>query len=301
MNAKKILIYIILFIFISPLLFTYDFFKKNKVIGFGYVSNIIVHEGKAYYYDGLDGYAEIKKADMKVDEYGFFHILISNMDAIIIPGDSRCEIFRCSYYDSKEFREIYEKYYPYTLEDIEWPGRMNINEIKASSYLSEETDQGSLEYKPENLKIRYLIEHMRDFFNEFCLPWVEGVEGDGTGETLEVTFIEPTNVFVILNGFVDILKRNLYKDNNRLKTINIKSLDNSFDFNYTFEDVVMFSDIDLPEYTKGIRIEILEVYPGDKYNDTCISGIIGKRMKTTYDNALIKQKLDEMFSQGRKL
>ena len=83
----------------------------------------------------------------------------------------------------------------------------------------------------------------------------------------------PSNEVTVINGYFDIRKMNLYKDNNRIKRVKIESYSPAFTTEYEFEDVVKFHDIPLPEKTEHIKMTILEVYKGRKYDDTCISFI----------------------------
>lgn len=98
----------------------------------------------------------------------------------------------------------------------------------------------------------------------------------GIGEYLDIEFTEPKDNIVVLNGYVDLEKRYLYKANNRVKTAVIKSLDenNPFEIEYEFEDYVHFSEINFPCEVNKVRFTIKEVYKGEKWNDTCITAII---------------------------
>ena len=45
-------------------------------------------------------------------------------------------------------------------------------------------------------------------------------------------------------------------------------------FERLYFKIAMFQGIAFEKYLKNIRIEILEVYKGTQYDDTCISGIM---------------------------
>ena len=79
-----------------------------------------------------------------------------------------------------------------------------------------------------------------------------------------------------MNGYVDFFRTDLYKKNNRVKKIQIESMDSEekYNFDYILEDTPNFQEIQLPRYTKKIKITILDVYKGTDYDDTCISGIM---------------------------
>gem|GEM_PF-1279666 len=130
--------------------------------------------------------------------------------------------------------------------------------------------------------------------NGDALPWVEGVEGPGIGEQLIITFTEPSNDIVVLNGFVDRNRKHLFKDNNRVKTAIIRSDDSGepFEFEYFFEDIVQFDEIRFPRPAEKIIFEIKDVYPGEKWDDTCISAVL-TREPDPYINTDVKNDVDE--------
>ena len=105
--------------------------------------------------------------------------------------------------------------------------------------------------------------------------WVEGAAGQGIGETLVLTFDGTYQVsgLRICAGY----QKNdyVYYNNSRPETISVEFSDGSVE-NYSLADVydqeqvVTFST---PKETSYIRIIINSVYPGTKYEDTCISEI----------------------------
>ena len=66
---------------------------------------------------------------------------------------------------------------------------------------------------------RYYIEGKSDPFtcNTLATPWVEGVPGNGEGETLEVSFTYSNDFIIILNGYIDPAKTHLFKQNGKDK------------------------------------------------------------------------------------
>lgn len=133
-------------------------------------------------------------------------------------------------------------------------------------------------YKASNLKNRVYTLGGEDWMN-YCLdyvtpPWVEGKKSYGIGEYLDIEFYKNVNEIQILNGYVDFDRQYLFKENSRVKVILIESLDGKFSQLYELKDLVEFSDIMFPYPTSKIRITIKEVYPGDKYDDTCLTTII---------------------------
>lgn len=125
-------------------------------------------------------------------------------------------------------------------------------------------------------------------FNSTLIPWAEAENGSGIGVSIDVEFVpnefskpdeqskKKCKSFVIMNGYVDFFRTDLYKKNNRVKKIQIESMDSEekYNFDYILEDTPNFQEIQLPRYTKKIKITILDVYKGTDYDDTCISGIM---------------------------
>jgi len=158
--------------------------------------------------------------------------------------------------------------------------QFSIKKIEASSWYNEPTKSGIVSYRPDYLN---MIFHEEAFLTNFLLrnPWVPGKENNpaGIGESLTIEFAEPKDNIVVLNGYVDLEKRYLYKANNRVKTAVVTSLDegNPFEFEYRFEDFVYFAEIDFPAKVSKVRFTIKDVYNGEKWNDTCITAVITRR------------------------
>ena len=76
----------------------------------------------------------------------------------------------------------------------------------------------------------------------------------------------------ILNGYVDPLKPHLFKENNRIKKALLQT-DTGIKKEFEFRDEVEFTQIILPEDVKHVKLTILEVYKGTKYQDTCITSV----------------------------
>lgn len=153
----------------------------------------------------------------------------------------------------------------------------DISHISHSSLYEEKNKNGTVQYTSDYLNV--LIDNYLD--NSYFVlhtPWVPGKEKSlsGIGEYLEIEFNKPKDNLVILNGYVDLEKRNLYKANNRVKKAVITSLDkeNPFEIEYDFEDYVHFSEINFPKAVNKVRFTIKEIYKGEKWDDTCISAVI---------------------------
>ena len=150
----------------------------------------------------------------------------------------------------------------------------NIQEIKnvvTSSFLSE----NKTKYTGDNFK----------YIHNDLLPWVEGVQGDGIGEWIEITFkvwaAKKGNLcFLVSNGYVDFNRTDLYYANNRVKKLQVVCNDYRVDFETELTDSPQFQLIKVPVIdiasgtTLTVRFIIKEVFKGDKYEDTCVNLIV---------------------------
>lgn len=142
--------------------------------------------------------------------------------------------------------------------------------VRASSHLKGDT------YSPSNA---------HDF--NFKTAWIEGAAGPGIGEYLEYRFKLPSseaerhnfgiNEVVIINGYRK--SDHLWEANGRVKTLRMY-VNGVASTLFKLKDVkrpqtAPFRFIPLkPGREVVLRFEILEVYPGKKYQDTAISELL---------------------------
>lgn len=109
-------------------------------------------------------------------------------------------------------------------------------------------------------------------------PWVEGIDGQGIGQKIYIEKVSNTTAeissLILSNGFISYEKPYLYNYNSRLKKIKISNKKGSFEIIHEIEDTPNLQIISLPEKTADVVIEILEVYPGERWEDTCVNFII---------------------------
>jgi hypothetical protein len=112
--------------------------------------------------------------------------------------------------------------------------------------------------------------------------WAEGVEGDGIGEYLVFSYTDGAQRdLFISSGFVSYSKPYLFTYNSRPKKIKITTNKENFKI-IQLQDTPDFQYVDIRELfidkermsIKGInelKMELIEVYHGTKYTDTCIN------------------------------
>lgn len=145
---------------------------------------------------------------------------------------------------------------------------------RASSTLK---SNGSINYEADNVCIQ-----------NNSGAWVEGSNGSGIGEYIEIKRkldvsdkeygIDYTEI-VIVNGYLKNEK--VWKNNNRVKTLAFYYND-EYMFDIDLEDIYSPQTISLEGYDihadsgeeVSFKFEIKDIYKGDKYDDTAITGII---------------------------
>lgn len=179
-------------------------------------------------------------------------------------------------YDNSDYRQ--KKY----LDDLKLLNDKYIDKIISSSTLA------------KTKKYTYEASNMIDGNYNTC--WAEGLKDSGKGETIDIYLKKKCNLTGVglINGYLSNEKT--YAENNRIKKVKIEILDSKgiiIESYIKHLPDVPFKEINLKNpydnidiiYNQGdsgrelesyyrIRLTILEVYQGSKYDDTCISEII---------------------------
>lgn len=133
-------------------------------------------------------------------------------------------------------------------------------QLCVSSVLS---PQGKNRYGPEHLSPR----------TEGSGAWCEGVKGNGIGQTISFRFKGGPQIVSIIdleNGYHKSDKH--YRTNGRIRSVAISS--NKGKLGVFEVGDTKYSNIEFPQGKyQWIKLEILSVYPGTKYQDVCITGI----------------------------
>jgi hypothetical protein len=200
-----------------------------------------------YYIDDSDGvlFITIDWIGKPIERY----LLLVNDDFICLYNDDSEPVFRGVHYHYEDLTEWH------------FSGIMSIVNITASSLLIENGIAYTLD------KIRYRINS----------AWAEGVEGPGIHESLFIQMPDLVGAIYLSIGYVSYSKPNLYRENSRPKRIRILQTGNKTNYEeFELKDTPNFQRIDIgAKFGRDIQIEILEVYPGTKYEDTCINNIVG--------------------------
>jgi hypothetical protein len=237
------------------------------------------HDGKLIFVDDLhEEYRILPDSYYFIDSDGYSHFRLDeksayrgSKDIIIFPGvfDEYAFIE-----DGLIFANEHEMY-DYVFSDDRF--LRDIAKISSSPFLKETIGGKDITYEPENLFRRFLPlqprESDREYWNALCVPWVEGDAGAGIGANITINFKEPMGMISLLNGYVDIAKKYLYRQNNRVKVLKVVDMDNNKEYQMEFEDMVYYNSLSFDSKTRNIKLVIMSVYPGTKYDDTCITQI----------------------------
>lgn len=274
---KKVLL-IVLLVFITGNLSIFANPEKIHQISLGEEDESVLFFNDSELYFMLPYQKKMTKLDRKLlsyDKDGFLKLTLNGRQALIIDGEMMKQVFCDFRSDGKNNYDLYAE------NDDSKGGNSpfqsyNVKSISASSSLKENQYGHDIVYAPINL-FRAFETGCRChpyWWNNAHIPWVEGVKGTGINENISIEFNEPVYGFAILNGYADVNNMKLYKENSRVKKLKVEDLTNSLDFIMEFEDKVYFNYMELSKPSKSIKMTILEVYEGTKYQDTCISAMV---------------------------
>ena len=221
---------------------------------------------------------KMMKLDRKLlayDKDGFLKLTFNERQALIIDGQGMKQLFRNFRTDGKNKYDRYANSEESTGEYSPFHS-YNVKSISASSSFKEKQYGQDIVYAPINLFRAFEVGCRCHpyWWNNAHIPWVEGAKGNGISETISIEFNNPVYGFSILNGYADVQNMKLFKENSRVKKLKVEDLTNKLEYTMSFEDKVYFNYIELSKPSNSIKLTILEVYEGTKYQDTCISALI---------------------------
>lgn len=138
--------------------------------------------------------------------------------------------------------------------------KMNLLPLKFAA--SSELAEGEKVYSAKNLTLTGLE-----------TPWVEAGKGNGVGEIISIASDSDLTALYISIGYVSAEKPYLYTANCRPKKILLSG--NGFAFSVDLLDTPNPQKIKLPVNVRSLKLEILDVYSGTKWDDLCINFILG--------------------------
>jgi hypothetical protein len=212
----------------------------------------------------------------------------SEGEIAFIKQMEKCEALWKKAYDQKDFEKLSdEDKKAYTDCPDDKDDYWDILGIGCSWYCGGGLDTASASSELKPFKgLKYLAENSHDL--SYKTAWIEGVPGYGIGEYLLYSF-PPENPritkIIIVNGYVKSEKA--WKENSRVKKLKMYINDKPFAIldlaDTRQEQAFSFNPIgngDRKNWEKlkskpwwTMKFEILDVYQGDKYDDTAITEI----------------------------
>ena len=221
---------------------TWDFFK-SELREYVYTQDHFTKNIYDYSYDTTGPYDELvlTKAGKK---NMFLALFPENEDFFLVYGNDSNKALHHGFFSKNSILYISDCKY------------------KATSFLTED----NAVYKAENLGITDLYK-----------PWIEGKTDSGIGEKIEI-FSPQKNItaLVISNGFVS-RKKATYYNNNRIKVLKVINKQNPSEIQeLNLPDTARPVEYELKFNSKKIELEIVSIYKGEKYDDTCLNFILSK-------------------------
>lgn len=255
---------ILIFFFMSSFIFAVDLKNQHYDIDREDGNFIEINDTQLFY-------NENKTDDFKIyyDEFGYKKIIFSEKEYTIIDGFYNYILFDSNvrFWELRKTPDGKDWFIP----DADLNGK-NISNVTASSELKDKY----YKYSSAGILSAWAVGDIWWCWVKNNIPWVEGEQGNGIGEFIEfdVKHSETKGKMVLslLNGYVNLEKPNLFKENNRIKTAEIQcDYKDTFDIN--FNDVVEFTEIEFPKRYSHIKIIIKDVYGGTKYQDTSLTAV----------------------------
>lgn len=142
-----------------------------------------------------------------------------------------------------------------------YPTMSLIRKITASSFLVDK-------------RLPYFSYHPTNLYDEnINTAWFEGVNGNGINEYIEIEFFSPMDIssISIKNGYGK--SSSLFTKNGRVKTLRLRA--DNINSIVELKDSYKLQNFPLNlKKTSKIQLTILNVYPGEKYQDIGISEIV---------------------------
>lgn len=179
--------------------------------------------------------------------------------------------------DSQEELHLKKSDYPGDRRQYDF----TLRNITVSSYLTEKTKNGIWKYDGQDIE-RFPILSGEDTTGKLLpnipMPWVEGKDDDGIGEWIEFETHGSMQTLFFVNGFVDVRRPHLFKENNRIKNATLICTPENkdmppFEMKIEFKDFVYTKTIEIPERCSKFKLVIDSVYKGTKYSDTVLTSI----------------------------
>lgn len=159
-----------------------------------------------------------------------------------------------------------------------WIGSEIIENYSTGTSQNESDDKTTEQFS--KMIVKYRLMNLYDGNEKTA--WCDPYPGDAIGLGIEISLAgdKPVKGIRLINGYTKSAET--FKNNNRLKEIKMIFSDGTFK-KYKLKDLETEQILPFGKETKGnIKLEILSVYKGAKYSDTCLSEL---RLVTNEDES----------------
>ena len=241
-------------------------------MGGGTAVFLVGHNNKLYHTSGdgwyafTNGYPNIQwcktipQSSLSLDKNGFLRF----QDEYQTGDDADYLILSPKYFIVFQGSWLLEWEETYTKQGNLKFDNLFIKSIKANDYLIE----NGIHYSPQGFLKRFREDGM--IYHNRTLPFAIGTSKI-KDLTIDIEFETEAMGMLLLNGFIDIRRPHLYKDNARIKEFTI--IIDGEEKRYTLADEIRFQEITFAKPAKKIVMKIASYYQGAKYQDICLSSI----------------------------
>jgi hypothetical protein len=250
------------------------------------------------YSQNVPDYILYKDAKIYIEQMDYKFIIIDNrmiLKEVIPPGDhDEVEEYTIEWEERGKFSYINFEYNGKLLGNKVSHGRKRYLILYNKDYVTLYDNENNLIYRASYIKYTFLSDFEVKASSELkendivydannlledniLMPWSESSTGNGIGESIiykpNWNIIFDNITFVFSNGFIDYNRNHLYEYNNRLKKVRIYNdgYNEYYDFDFADSPNYQTIYIEFKNKIKQLRIEVLEVYLGERYNDLCIN------------------------------
>ena len=269
------------------------YFENQEYYFVAYYDDLYGPPFRFSFYDGLF-YMDIPELDLEkiedqsvkgsiqgrytvIEENGFVYILAAEKKFLVLYNESVfCALIDCQNNDTffglnknSIYVTIRERRSPFIgiigRGSPLTPGSPFEFNKRMSSFLTETVSGSIKNYDWSNQRIAYRVTD----------PWIEGKDGHGIGEWIEVRpggHADNISGILFFNGYIDPNRPDLFYANSRIKEVLVTS--KQYSWTYQIQDTPNPQIMPLPDkFDDILRFTINDVYEGNRYSDTCLAGI----------------------------
>ena len=111
------------------------------------------------------------------------------------------------------------------------------------------------------------------YYFELSRPWIEGSDGQGTGEWIETKPVGVVSSIMFFNGYINPNRPDLFFAYSRAKEVLITAPGNSWTFELKDTPHPQILPLSPDGFNNEFRLTIMDIYEGSMFSNTSIAGI----------------------------